>query len=144
MAIIQTPTRAARGLSPYESPKADWDTALQCDPEVLVAAGLSTRRERRIRQRNLAAMGRKSRLKADRLAFAKKQSEQSLRGQARVYFRPVESPAQAAMFDNVNRAVYRFAEVHAEFDVTRYEASLTEVEGMLRDVAVAYGDLDPV
>lgn len=147
--MIQIATRFERGLlHPYVSPKKPWDQPL--DPtdseeygyrpigpvaEQVVAA--STRYFRRVRQRNLAAMGRKSRRKADRLAFEEKQNEQNLRGMARVYFGPCHSPA---MVENVERAVGRFVSSHAEDKGIPLDDARAEVESMLDAIRSTYGD----
>lgn len=134
--------RAERGLDSYVSPKKEWDhPELAPTFEVLVPATPSSRGGRRRRQRNLAAMGKKSNRKAFRQRFQQHQAEQNFRGMARVYF---GDSGNEAMYLNVTAAINEMArrEAGEPFEAAKFTAALHEIEDMLHDVAVAYGDLD--
>lgn len=132
-------TREERGITtPYESPKKAWDGPVTVSRGgVLVEVEPSSRAARRQRQRNLAAMGRKSRRTAFLNAFKERQAEQSVRGQARVYLHGTGTPA---MRENVRREIHGLAGAVAERNGEDFTASLKRVEGELLKSLSLYGD----
>lgn len=140
--MIQIATRAQRDLPPYVSPKAKWDQPLdlsggEVGPILEVEKAPSNRHFRRIRQRDLAAMGRKSRRKAARADFQQRQAEQSLRGQARVY---LDGKGTPAMQETVRREIHGLAEAVAKREGEDWTKSIKRVEGELMKVRRTYGD----
>lgn len=134
--------RAERGLDSYTSPKKEWDhPELAPTFELITAVAPSDRGHRRKRQRDLAAMGKKGNRKALQQRFAQQQMEQDFRGMARVRLLGRGTPA---MRENVAAAVYSMAvkEVGPDAHPNELNLAVDRIDGMLRDVADAYGDLD--
>lgn len=136
--MLQIATRAQRDLPPYVSPKKVWDQFCDVlDAEVLVEAAPSSRRYRRQRARDLAAMGRKSRRAGNRKAFQRRQLEENLRGVARVYLQGKGTPE---MRYNVTKMVHRLAEQRAAQTGAPVTGTIKEVEGKLLNALARYGD----
>lgn len=140
--MLQIAPRSERNLRPYVSPKKEWDLDdVRELPEVAAPEGDGLRAFRRRRQRDLASMGRKSRRKAFRQRFTQHQAEQDFRGMARVR---LLWRGTGAMYENVSMAIWAMAEreVGPEAAGQELQAAVDRIDGMLRDVAVAYGDID--
>lgn len=134
--------RAERGLGPYTSPKKEWDhPTLAPTFELITTVEPSNRGNRGKRQRDLTAMGKKGNRKALQQRFAQHQMEQDFRGMARVRLLGRGTPA---MQENVAAAVYSMAVKEVGLDAHPNELNLAvdRIDGMLHDVADAYGDLD--